>query len=50
MKQKKGYFIRFSDSKFSPRQGMEVTKSYTVFQLKQSHWITKYNKENRKED
>ena len=38
---KKVYFIRFSDSKFSPRQGMEVTKLYTVFQLDQSHWITK---------
>ena len=34
---KKGYFIRFSDSKFSPRQGMEVTKLYTVSQLTQSH-------------
>ena len=41
---KKGYFIRFSDSNFSPRAGMEVTKLYTVFQLDQSHWITKYIK------
>ena len=28
---KKGYFLRFSDSKFSPRHGMKVTKLYTVF-------------------
>ena len=41
---KKGYFIRFSDSNFSPRQGVEFTKLYTVFQLDQSHWITKYIK------
>ena len=44
MKQKKGYFLRFIDSKFSPRQGVEVTKLYTVFQLDQSLWITKYIK------
>ena len=44
MKQKKGYFICFSDSKFSPRQGMEVRKLCTVFQLDQSHWITNYIK------
>ena len=41
---KKGCFICFSVSKFSPRQGMEVTKLYTVFQLDQSHWITKFIK------
>ena len=34
---KKGYFLRFIDSKNSPRQGMEVTKLYTVSQLTQSH-------------
>ena len=38
---RKGYFILFSDSKFPPRQGMKVTKLYTVFQLNQSHWMTK---------
>ena len=47
---KKRFFLLFSESKFSPRQGMEVTKLYTVFQLHQSHWITKYIKKNRKEE
>ena len=46
----KWYFIRFSDSKFSPRQGVEVTKLYIVFQLDQSHWITKYIKKNWQEE
>ena len=41
---KKGYFIRFSDSKFLLRQVMEVTKLYTVFQLDQSQWKAKYIK------
>ena len=44
MKQKKGYFLRFLDSKNSPRHRMKVTKVYTVFQLNQCHWITKYIK------
>ena len=39
---KKGYFIRFKDSKVSPRHGMKVTNLYTFSQLNQSHWITKY--------
>ena len=30
---KKGYFIRFKDSKVSPRQGLNVTKLYTVSQI-----------------
>ena len=41
---KKGYFIRFSDSKVSPGEGLKVTKLYTVSQLNQSQWITKYIK------
>ena len=40
----KGYFLLFSGSKFLPRHGMKVKKLYTVFQLNQSHWITKYIK------
>ena len=41
---KKGYFVSFKDSKVSPRQGMKDTKLYTVSQLNQSHWLTKYIK------
>ena len=37
----KRFFLLFSDSEFSPTRGMKVTKMYTVFQLNQSHWITK---------
>ena len=40
----KRFFLLFSDSKFSPRRGMKVTKLYTVFQLNQAPWITKYIK------
>ena len=31
---KKGYFLRFIDSKKSPRHRLKVTKVYTVFSIK----------------
>ena len=39
---KKKYLLLFSNWKFPPRRGMEVTKFCFVFQLNESHWITKY--------
>ena len=50
MKQKKGISYVSVIHKFLPRRGMKVTKLYTVFQLSQSPWITKYIKLNWKEE
>ena len=39
-------FMRYRDSKFLTKHGIRVKNINTVYRLKQSFWIAKYNKYN----